>query len=117
MKANFRTCPQCSTRNRLDKEFCVKCGEPLEGVKAGDPTATQAAGPGKKGKPGFFVSGEGEEGQSPLVPFVVVLLMLGLAFGAWRQIQSAEAATTPAAAAAPPPRTQGSIPPLSLIHI
>lgn len=110
MKANFRTCPQCSTRNRLDKEFCVKCGEPLEGVKAGDPTATQA-GPGKKGKPGFFVSREGDEGQSPLVPFVIVLVMLGLAFGAWRQIQSAQAAT-PAVVAAAPPRTQASIPPV-----
>ena len=112
MKANFRTCPQCSTRNRLDKEFCVKCGEPLEGIKAGDPSATQpGTGAGKKGKPGFFVSREGEEGQSPLVPFVVVLLTLGVAFIAWRQLQG-ESATATVAAAPAAPRTQASIPPV-----
>ena len=83
MKPNFRTCPQCSTRNRLDKEFCVKCGEPLEGVKAGDPTSAAPAA-GKKGKPGIVVSRDGDEGQSPLVPFILVLLTLGVAFCAWR---------------------------------
>lgn len=56
MKPNFRTCPQCSTGNRLDKEFCVKCGEPLEGVKAGDPNEAP-----KKGKPGIFLSRDGDE--------------------------------------------------------
>jgi len=105
MASNFRTCPQCSTRNRLDKEFCVKCGEPLEGVKAGDAVAA-----GKKGKPGFHVSEEGEEAQSPLVPLVFVILTLGVAFAAWRTIQNADAATpTPVAAA---PVAQASIPPV-----
>ncbi|MEO8500789.1 MAG: tetratricopeptide repeat protein [Vicinamibacteria bacterium] len=94
MAPNFRTCPQCSTRNRLDKEFCVKCGESLEGVKSGDPSA-------KKGKPGFQVSDEGEEAQSPLVPLVFVFLTLGVVFAAWRTIQSADAAAPPPAASAP----------------
>ncbi len=82
MKLNFRTCPQCSTRNRLDKEFCVKCGESLEGVKTAD------QGESSKGKPGFVLT-ETEEGQSPLVPFVIVLLTLGVAFAAWRSIAAA----------------------------
>ena len=103
MASNFRTCPQCSTRNRLDKEFCVKCGEPLEGVKAGEPLAA-----GKKGKPGFQVSLEGEEAQSPLVPLVFVILTLGVAFAAWRTIQNADAATTTPIAAAP--LVQASLP-------
>ncbi len=80
MKPNFRTCPQCSTRNRLDKEFCVKCGEPLEGIKAGEPGGSSA-----KRKPGFVVS-DADEGQSPIVPLVIVLLTLGVGFAAWRSI-------------------------------
>ena len=108
MAANFRTCPQCSTRNRLDKEFCVKCGEPLEGIKAGDPAAT-LVGPGKKGKPGFFVREEGDQGQSPLVPLVFVILTLGVAYAAWRTVQDA-AATTTAASPAAAPQVQPSVP-------
>ena len=113
MKPNFRTCPQCSTRNRLDKEFCVKCGEPLEGVKAGDPTAATAPA-AKKGKPGIVVLRDGEEGQSPLVPFILVLLTLGVAFGAWRIVQEAEATPDPAQVGGPvrqasvPPRGRGN---------
>ena len=103
MASNFRTCPQCSTRNRLDKEFCVKCGEPLEGVKAGEPTSA------KKGKPGFQVSGEGDDTQSPLVALVFVVLTLGVVFAAWRTIRGADAATPPPAAAAPP-KVQPSLP-------
>ena len=110
MKPNFRTCPQCSTRNRLDKEFCVKCGEPLEGVKAGDPTSAAPA-PGKKGKPGIVVSRDGDEGQSPLVPFILVLLTLGVAFGAWRVVQEAEATPNPTQAAGP--MRQASVPPVA----
>ena len=87
MASNFRTCLQCSTRNRLDKEFCVKCGESLEGVSAGDPAAA------KKAKPGFLVSIEGEEAQSPLIPLVFVILTLGVVFAAWRTIQSGDAAS------------------------
>lgn len=113
MKPNFRTCPQCSTRNRLDKEFCVKCGEPLEGVKAGDPTAAAAPG-AKKGKPGIVVLRDGEEGQSPLVPFILVLLTLGVAFGAWRVIQEAEA--NPNTAQAAPPMRQASVPPVVAVE-
>lgn len=104
MASNFRTCPQCSTRNRLDKEFCVKCGEPLENVKAGDAPGT------RKGKPGFQVSEEGEETQSPLVPLVFVILTLGVVFAAWRTIRSADAASAPPTA--PPPVVQPSIPAL-----
>jgi tetratricopeptide (TPR) repeat protein len=103
MASNFRTCPQCSTRNRLDKEFCVKCGESLENVKAGTIDAPGA----KKAKPGFKVSEEGEEAQSPLVPLVFVILTLGVAFAAWRTIQSADAAPPPTA---PPPVVQPNVP-------
>jgi tetratricopeptide (TPR) repeat protein len=113
MKPNFRTCPQCSTRNRLDKEFCVKCGEPLEGVQAGDPAAkapgAKAAAGGKKSKIGIVISDDREETQSALVPFVLVLLILGVAFGAWQQIQTAEATTNVPANTAP--RVQPSLPP------
>ncbi len=110
MAANFRTCPQCSTRNRLDKEFCVKCGEPLEGIKAGDPAAT-LVGPGKpkKSKPGFFVRDAGDQGQSPLVPLAFVILTLGVAFAAWRTVQDATATTTTASPAAAP-QVQPSVP-------
>jgi tetratricopeptide (TPR) repeat protein len=76
MKPNFRICPQCSTRNRLDKEFCVKCGEPLEGVSAGDPSKPEAS---------FFVSGEEE--RSTLIPLVAFVLLLIVALSAWRYIQ------------------------------
>lgn len=107
MKANFRTCPECSTRNRLDKEFCVKCGEPLEGVKAGDPNAD--AGPDKKTGPGFSVSGDGSEGQSPLVPFALVVITLAVAFAGWRAVQGVPgAALSPANQA---PKAEPSIPP------
>lgn len=105
MAANFRTCPQCSTRNRLDKEFCVKCGEPLEGVKAGDAASAKK----EKGKPGFQVSAEGDEVQSPLVPLLFFVLTLGVGFAAWRTIQSADAAAPPTLASAP--RAQASLPP------
>ena len=84
MKPNFRTCPQCSTRNRLDKEFCVKCGEPLEGVAAGGPEEKPG---GAKSRPGFFVNAD-EQQQSPLVPLVLVLLTLGVAVVAWRSVAS-----------------------------
>jgi tetratricopeptide (TPR) repeat protein len=95
MAPNFRTCPQCSTRNRLDKEFCVKCGEPLEGVKAGDQTVVGPA----KGKPGIVLT-ESEEAQSPLVAIVVILLTIGVGFAAWRTI-AAEPPTLPQAAVRP----------------
>ena len=96
MAPDFRICPQCSTRNRLDKEFCVKCGEPLEGVKAGDPAAAAAAAAAKKRKPGFVVSGK-ESAQSPIIPLLLVLLTLGSLYGAWNVLQSApEAAPTTA---------------------
>lgn len=105
MKPNFRTCPQCSTRNRLEKEYCVKCGESLEGVAAGDP-AEEAA---KKSKPGFFVSEEGAEARSPLFALVLFLGALGAAYGAFQVLRSTEA--TPPATAAPVPRAQASLPP------
>ena len=113
MASNFRTCPQCSTRNRLEKEFCVKCGESLEGVKAGDQAAAAA---GKKGKPGFQVSIEGEEAQSPLVPLVFVILTLGVVFAAWRTIQNADAASA-APPTAPAPVVQPSIPAVAPVQM
>ena len=97
MAPNFRTCPQCSTRNRLDKEFCVKCGEPLEGVRAGDPTAAKGTAPKgtvTKGKPGIVLT-ESEEAQSPIVAFAVILLTLGVGFAAWRTIAAAPSALPP----------------------
>ena len=103
MKPNFRTCPQCSTRNRLDKEYCVKCGEPLEGIKAGDPTLVM-----KKGKPGFFVAGEGDEAKSPLIPLVVLVLTLGVGLLAWRALQ--QETTAAPAEALPAPQRQASLP-------
>lgn len=90
MKPNFRTCPQCSTRNRLDKEFCVKCGESLEGVQAGDPTATPA-----KEKVGIVVGG-GPEAQNPIVPLMLGIAALATAIAGWFYFQS------PPPAAAPP---------------
>ncbi len=104
MKPNFRTCPQCSTRNRLDKEFCVKCGEPLEGVGAGDQTAPV------KGKPGFVLS-EADETQSPLVPLVIVLLTLGVGFAAWRSIAASPPALPQTVAR---PQTTASTAPATL---
>jgi tetratricopeptide (TPR) repeat protein len=103
MKSNFRICPQCSTRNRLDKEFCVKCGEPLEGVKAGD---AAAAPPGSKAKPGFVLS-EDDQGQNPIVPFLIVLAALGVAFAGWVRLQNAPAPPPPPTAV---PLTQASVP-------
>ena len=103
MKPNFRTCPQCSTRNRLDKEFCVKCGEPLEGVRAGDSSAD------KQGRPGIFVSqGGGDADQSPLVPLALVLLTLGVALAALQTVRRVEEPATPPLGAAP--QVQASIP-------
>jgi tetratricopeptide (TPR) repeat protein len=106
MKPNFRTCPQCSTRNRLDKEFCVKCGEPLEGVAAGDPKEAS-----KKGKPGFVVMGEGDQARSPIVPLLLLFVTLGIAVGAWQVLMSAPAAPV-SAAQKPAPQVQASLPPV-----
>jgi len=103
MAANYRICPQCSTRNRLDKEFCVKCGEPLEGVKAGSGESAD------KGKPGFQVEIQGADEKSPIIALVSVLLILLLGVGAWRTIQSADAAAPGAAPA--PPQAQATLPP------
>lgn len=105
MKPNFRTCPQCSTRNRLDKEFCVKCGEPLEGIAAGDPKEAAA----KKGKPGFVVSSQ-DSAKSPVVPLLLFLVVIGTAVGAWRVLTEAPAAAAPAASSAP--KAQASLPPV-----
>ena len=102
MKPNFRTCPQCSTRNRLDKEFCVKCGEPLEGVKAGDTAAL------KKGKPGFIVSAD-EEGQSPFVPLIFVLMTLGVVLAGWRYV-STQPPAIPVTQGPPRPLVQQDLP-------
>jgi len=107
MAANFRICPQCATRNRLDKEFCVKCGEPLEGVKAGDPSAAAE----KKG-PGFVISGEGDQGQSPLVPLLFVLMTLGVVFAAWRVVRNTDV-TAGTTAPTPAPQVQPSLPPVT----
>jgi len=99
MKPNFRTCPQCSTRNRLDKEFCVKCGEALKGVKAGDPGEET-----KKSKPGFFVTAHGQD-ASPMVALVLFVMALVMGIAAWRVIRSAELpSTTPDPALAQNPR-------------
>ena len=108
-KPNFRICPQCSTRNRLDKEFCVKCGEPLEGIKAGDPNAPEKT----KGKPGFFVAG-GDEGQNPLVPLVLVILTLLVAVAGWRYVASTPA-PTPLPTTEARPVTQASLPEAKLV--
>ncbi|MBK5255983.1 MAG: tetratricopeptide repeat protein [Vicinamibacteria bacterium] len=89
MKPDFRICPQCSTRNRLDKEFCVKCGEPLEGVAAGDPAEEKDT----KGKASFFVSET--EDKSVLIPLIAVLLLLFVALAAWRYLQATAPATGP----------------------
>lgn len=98
MKANFRICSHCGTRNRLDKESCVKCGESLEGVKAGD------AQPGKTSPSRFFVRSEGDQNQSLLVPLVSLLFLLGLAVVAWRQFQGPDAVPPlPTPALTPPP--------------
>lgn len=106
MAPNFRSCPECSTRNRLDKEFCVKCGESLEGVPAGDPA--EAA----KGKPGFLVSA-GDSYRSPIVPVGLVLLTIGIGVLGWQNLNQAP---PPATVAGPPPaRPQVSLPPVIVI--
>jgi tetratricopeptide (TPR) repeat protein len=43
MAADFRLCPACGTRNKLKWEFCVKCGESLQGVAAGTAAAPPAS--------------------------------------------------------------------------
>ena len=108
MKPNFRTCPQCATRNRLDKEFCVKCGEPLEGIQAGDASSSP-----KKGKPGIFVSQAGDEAQqSPLVPLVLVLITLGVGFAALQVVRAPEEAAPVAGPTIP--KVQPSLPSTSV---
>lgn len=52
MAADFRVCPACETRNKLKWEFCVKCGESLQDVKAGTPGGAAAVTP-RESTPGF----------------------------------------------------------------
>jgi len=34
--SDLRICPQCGTQNKVKWEFCVRCGESLQGVAVGD---------------------------------------------------------------------------------
>ena len=43
MKAGeVRICPSCQTRNKAKWEFCVRCGESLQGVRLGEGAAGAA---------------------------------------------------------------------------
>src|SRR5262245_5621198 len=53
MAPNFRSCPACGTRNKLKWEFCVKCGESLQDVKASAAAPAAAAEP-VSAEPGAF---------------------------------------------------------------
>lgn len=79
MAANFRICPKCGVRNRLDKEFCVSCGEPLEGVATGDPAAAVATA----GAPADI------EGGNPIGLAVSALLLLVVGVWGWRTVSTA----------------------------
>lgn len=92
MKPDFRICPQCATRNRLDKEFCVKCGEPLEGVEAGDPSAKQ---------PDFVVSEGADQGRNPLIPLLLVIVAVGALAAGWQVVRTTPLAPETSVVAAP----------------
>lgn len=82
MKSNSRTCPQCSTRNRLEREFCVKCGEPLASVPQ-----DEVASPPGKGKAGIVVLGD-QEFQNPMVPLVLFALTLIVMIAGWQYLKA-----------------------------
>jgi len=103
MKSNSRTCPQCSTRNRLEREFCVKCGEPLAAVPQ-----DEVASPPGKGKAGIVVLGD-RDFQSPVVPAVLLGLTVIVAIAGWQYLRANPAPPLPQTASRPEPVTPAPV--------
>ena len=111
-KEQSKTCAACGTRNKAKWEFCVRCGESLQGVEPSEETAA---------KPTVVITDSGsEENQSSLGAMAVIGAMVLAAAGVavwWvqRTPPAAEAApnsafqiaTLPPAAAGPAPAASG----------
>jgi tetratricopeptide (TPR) repeat protein len=78
--ADFKICPNCGTRNKPKWEFCVKCGESLEGLTlvSGMPSPVAAA----EAAPVVVEEAEeaGEGLGTTLVGLAAVLAVVGVAY-------------------------------------
>jgi tetratricopeptide (TPR) repeat protein len=100
MKANFRICPKCGVRNRLDKEYCVSCGESLEGVVAGDPADQKAS---------VELTQTEREDTSPAFAIGAGLLFLTVAIVTVQLVRRAEPQAAPAIASLPSKPQDGPV--------
>jgi len=102
-KEQSKTCPACGTRNKAKWDFCVRCGESLQGVEPSEDAAP---------KPTVVITDSGsEENQSSLGAMAAIGVMLLAAAGVavwWVQ------RTPPAPAASPSSAFQiATLPPAS----
>jgi len=87
-------CPSCGTRNKPMWEYCVRCGESLDGAAVDAPTAKAQAAPRakRKGK-GLSILVHEREPESSLPPGLIlgvgVVILVGLAFAGWRYARTA----------------------------
>ncbi len=95
-------CPSCGTRNKPTWEYCVRCGESLQGAVVEPAAKTQAApaaAKGKrkgKGKLNILVHERDPESSMPpgLILGVGLVILAGLAVAGWRYARTAPAPQT-----------------------
>ncbi len=66
-KEQSKTCPACATRNKAKWDFCVRCGESLQGVDASEEAAA---------KPRVVITGREDENQSSLGSMAAIGAMI-----------------------------------------
>ncbi len=81
-------CPACGARNKPKWEFCVRCGESLQGAETAAPLAKTVVKGKGKGKSKLTIQIHEREAESSFPPGLIVgagaVLLVGLAVAGWR---------------------------------
>ena len=83
--ADYKVCPACETRNRAKWDFCIRCGESLQGVATTRETVAAAAA--EEGAP--------SQGVNPLMAIVGIVAIAGLGYLSVRYFTSRGAPERP----------------------